>query len=109
MGVWLRRPIEDIPVSAAAKFAEERLRRSGRCHESEIKDALSKSDRRFRGPDAMSESALRDMIRNWHPAADRTATGYYKNLSLRAKVDPFTGQTIGSEDVVPAARRQTDI
>ncbi len=98
-----------LSLSGAAKFAEERLRRSGRCHESEVRDALSKSDRRFRGPDAMSESALRDMIRNWHPAADRTATGYYKNLSLRAKVDPFTGQTIGSEDVVPAARRQTDV
>ena len=46
------------------------------------------------------------MVRNWHPAADRTATGYYKNLSLRAKVDPFTGQTTGSEDAVPAVRRR---
>ena len=85
------------------------MRRSGRCHESEIRGALSKSDRRFRGPNEMSESALRDMIRNWHPAADRTDTGYYKNLSLRAKVYPFTGQTTGSKDAVPASRRQIDV
>ena len=92
----------------AAQFAEERLRQSGRCHESEIRDALAKSDRGFRGPNSLSDSTLRDMIRNWHPAVDRTATGYYKNLSLRAKIDPFTGQTTGSEDAVPAPRRQAD-
>lgn len=89
----------------AAQFAEERLRRSGRCHESEVRDALSKADRRFRGPDSLSESALRDMIRNWHPAADRTSSGYYKNLSVRAKTDAW-GQTTGSKDAVPVSRRQ---
>ena len=97
-----------IALHCAAKFADQRLRRSGRCHESEVRDALQKADRRLRGPNSLSESALRDMIRNWHPAADRTATGYYKNMSLRAQVDPFTGQTIGSEDAVPASRRQAE-
>ncbi len=92
-------------TAAAAHFVEERLRRSGRCHESEIRDALAKSDKRFCGPKSLSESTLRDMIRNWHPAADRTTTGFCKNLSLRAKIDPFTGQTTGSEDAVPAPRR----
>ncbi len=34
------------------------------------------------------------MIRNWHPTADRTSSGYYKNLSL---------QTLGGEVPRPAA------
>ena len=107
--VLKRRPHNGKPaLHRAAKFADQRLRRSGRCHESEVRDALQKADRRLRGPNSLSESALRDMIRNWHPAADRTATGYYKNMSLRAQVDPFTGQTIGSEDAVPASRRQAE-
>lgn len=47
----------------AARFADARLQRSGRCHESEIRAALKGEMRRFRSPDSLSSSALRDMIR----------------------------------------------
>ena len=43
------------------------------------------------------------MVRNWHPDVERTRTGYLKNLSLRPRVDPFTGQQIGSVDAAVAA------
>jgi hypothetical protein len=38
---------------------------------------------------------LRDMVSNWHPKAQRTASGYYKNVSLKPKADPFSGATMG--------------
>ena len=60
----------------AARFAERRLQRSGRCHESEIRAALGREFTRYRNPETLSDSALRDMIRNWHRGADRTATGW---------------------------------
>ena len=60
----------------AARFAERRLQRSGRCHESEIRAALGREFTRYRSPDTLSDGALRDMIRNWHRGADRTATGW---------------------------------
>ena len=43
--------------------------------------------------------------RNWHPSADRTASGYYKNLSLQERVDPFTGELTGSAAVVRSSGR----
>jgi len=52
-----------LAVLAAARFAEGRLRRSGRCHESEIRAALKAEVRRFRSPDSLSSAALKDMIR----------------------------------------------
>lgn len=88
-----------------ARFAEARLRRSGRCHESEIRAALKGEVRRFGSTDSLSSAALRDMIRNWHPGADRTASGYYKNLSLQERVDPFTGEMTGSAAVVRSSGR----
>ncbi|KAK9917166.1 hypothetical protein WJX75_001505 [Coccomyxa subellipsoidea] len=87
-------------------FADARLQRSGRCHESEIRAALKGEVRRFRSPDSLSSSALRDMIRNWHPSAERTATGYYKNLALRQRVDPFTGEITGSAAAAGSARTE---
>lgn len=38
---------------------------------------------------------LRDMVANWHPIAQRTPSGYYKNVSLKVFSDPFTGKTTG--------------
>lgn len=29
------------------------------------------------------KAARRDMIRNWHPQAERSGQGFYKNLSFR--------------------------
>jgi hypothetical protein len=57
---------------------------------------------RYRSPDVLPDTALRDMVRNWHAGVDRSANGFYRNLSLRPRVDPFTGQTTGS--VVPVGR-----
>ena len=36
------------------------------------------------------------MIRNWHPGAERTPKGYYKNLSVVLRVDPFTLEVKGT-------------
>jgi hypothetical protein len=35
------------------------------------------------------------MVLKWHPRAQRTPTGYYKNVSLKPKADPFTGDVVG--------------
>jgi hypothetical protein len=93
-------------VRLAARFADQRLRRSGRCHESEVRGALQGEVRSFRGREALSDALLRDLIRNWHPGADRTPAGYYKNLSLRARIDMFTGEVTGTEEVTGAASRR---
>lgn len=68
-------------------FAEERLERGGRCHESEIRKAFKADHPSFAG----NEDYLRDMVSSWYPQAQRTPSGYYKNVSVVAKVDPFTG------------------
>lgn len=44
--------------------------------------------------------------RNWHPSVERTATGYYKNLALRQRVDPFTGEMTGSAAAAGSARAE---
>jgi hypothetical protein len=77
--------------------------RKGRCHESEVFAAFRRQHARYRQPDTMPDATLRDMVRNWHPDAERTRTGYLKNLSLRPRVDPFTGQVTGSVDTAVAA------
>lgn len=84
-------------MHVAAAWANDNLQKSGQCHQSEIYSSFRKQFARYRSPDALSDAALKDMIRNWHPSASRTANGYYKNISVQAKVDPFTGQTTGSE------------
>jgi hypothetical protein len=70
-------------VSAAAGFAEARLQRSGRCHESEVFGAFRQRFGKYRSADVMPDSTLRDMVRNWHPGVERTRTGYLRNISLR--------------------------
>lgn len=69
-------------------FAEQRLKKGGRCHESEVMKAFKASNPSFAG----QEEYLRDMISSWHPGAQRTASGYYKNVSVLAKVDNLSGQ-----------------
>ncbi|GIL79017.1 hypothetical protein Vretimale_75 [Volvox reticuliferus] len=77
-------------------FAESRLVRSGRCHESEVAAAFRREFPRYRSREALSDGVLRDLIRNWHPDADRTPNGYYRNLSLAARVNAFTGKVEGA-------------
>ncbi|XP_075264004.1 uncharacterized protein LOC142355854 [Convolutriloba macropyga] len=70
-------------------FAEERLLRTGRCHETEIYSAFRKSNAKYRDPATIPDRTLRDMIRQWFPASQRTSTGYYKNVSVIPRADPF--------------------
>ena len=35
------------------------------------------------------------MVANWYPQAQRSAAGFYKNVSLQPRSDPFTGETTG--------------
>ncbi|GAB4824184.1 hypothetical protein N2152v2_011230 [Parachlorella kessleri] len=68
-------------------FADEQLQRTGRCHESEVIRGFRRTKGRYRrasGPESViSDTTIRDMIRSWHRRADRTGSGYYKNLSFR--------------------------
>jgi hypothetical protein len=48
-----------------------------------------------RSQDAVPDATLRTMVVNWHPEAQRTRTGFYKNLSVKPYVDAFTGKTLG--------------
>jgi hypothetical protein len=68
---------------AAAGFADARLQRSGRCHESEVFTAFRQRFGKYRSADVIPDSTLRDMVRNWHPGVERTRTGYLRNISLR--------------------------
>eukprot|EP00798_Chlamydomonas_sp_ICE-L_P032713 gene32713-3597_t len=97
--VTLKSQWEDFAI-----FGDERLQRAGRCHESEVYKEFRAKYPKFRSEEAISDSTLRDMIRNYHPAAQRTPQGYYKNLSVLARVDAFTGETVGVDKIpVPSA------
>lgn len=66
-----------------AVFANKRLQRSGRCHESEVYRVFRQTAGRYRTPEGITDLTLRSLVRQWHPDAQRTPGGYYKNLSLR--------------------------
>ncbi|KAL4856150.1 hypothetical protein ACK3TF_003300 [Chlorella vulgaris] len=67
-----------------AKFANVRLERRGRCHETEIVRALQRDLPKYRegGSAALDSSTLRKLVRNWAPEAERSSNGYYKNIQL---------------------------
>ena len=46
------------------------------------------------GETRLSERDLYTMILNWHPNAERTSNGYFKNLSLREGVDQRSAVTV---------------
>jgi hypothetical protein len=69
------------------RWADERLVRSGRCHESEIFKSFRKSFPRHR--EQLEDASLRDMVRNWCATVDRSPSGYYKGVSLAPYKDPF--------------------
>lgn len=92
--------VEASPHFDAATFADERLQPRGGCHETEIFEAFRRSNARYRTEEALSNATLRQFIRNWakqymYPTAERTSTGYFKKISLREKIDPFTGKQSG--------------
>ena len=70
------------PPVPAARFADARLQRSGRCHESEVLKALQRELPQFRREGALDGGMLRKLVRNWAPDAERSSAGYYKGVSL---------------------------
>lgn len=66
-----------------AEFADEVLVRRGRCHETEVFGSFRRRFGRYRTEAQLSDIRLRDMVRNWHPGAERSRAGWYKNLSLK--------------------------
>ena len=87
-------------------FAEETLERKGRCHSTEVTRAFKRrfgskyalSESRVDASDAtardLSEKDLYTMILNWHPNAERTSNGYFKNLSLKEGADRRSAVTV---------------
>lgn len=65
--------------------------------------AFRKQHAKYRRPEAVSDSTLRDMVRNFHPDVGRTKSGYFKNLSVKPVVDPFTGKAGGFVAEAPRA------
>ena len=78
-------------------FADEALERRGRCHGSEVERAFRRRFGKYTEA-VLSDRDLRTMILNWHPNAERTSAGYYKNLSVKEVVDrrnPVTVKDLG--------------
>jgi len=75
-------------------FADGALQRRGRCHSTEVYRAFRRKFPRYGDGDVLSDKDLRTMILNWHPNADRTNGGYYKNLSLQSGVDQRSAVTV---------------
>jgi len=78
-------------------FADEALERRGRCHGSEVERAFRRRFGKYTEA-VLSDRDLRTMILNWHPNAERTSAGYYKNLSVKEGVDrrnPVTVKDLG--------------
>jgi len=77
-----------------ARWADNRLERSGRCHFTEINTAFrtEPGNNRYRTEDGVSNMEVRNMIANWAPTASRTSAGYYKGLSVKPRIDPFSGK-----------------
>lgn len=70
-----------LPFLPAVRFANVRLQRTGRCHESEVFGVFRREHSRYRTAETLSDATLRDLVRNWHPGVERTPNGYYRNLS----------------------------
>jgi hypothetical protein len=87
----------------AVGFANLRLQRSGRCHESEVFAAFRKELPKYRSPEVTDDEQLRSFVRNWHPTATRSRSGFLKGVSVAARVDPFSGQLTGSTSAVQSA------
>eukprot|EP00198_Chlamydomonas_reinhardtii_P009624 XP_001698961.1 predicted protein [Chlamydomonas reinhardtii] len=61
---------------------------------------------RYRSQDALTDATLRSLVRNWAPEVDRTPNGFYRGVSLRPRVNEFTGQVEGGSGAsTPVASR----
>lgn len=84
-------------------FAEDALLPRGRCHESAVFAAFRARHGKYRTQEALSDTRLRDMVRNWNRGAERSRTGWYRNVSLRAGPESAQGGRPAST-VDPAER-----
>jgi len=77
-----------------AVWADCQLSRSGRCHVSEINSAFRTDPKngKWRSQEALPDRDIVEMIANWAPEATRSSSGYYKGVSVKPRVDPFTGR-----------------
>ncbi len=82
-------------------FADDALIRRGRVHESEIFKAFRARFGRYRTQDALNDIRLRDMMRNWHRGAERSRSGWYKNVSLR-NAQPAERQPLPESERLPS-------
>ncbi|WIA21371.1 hypothetical protein OEZ85_000590 [Tetradesmus obliquus] len=73
-----------------AGFADVRLQRSGRCHESEVFTAFRQRFGKYRSADVMPDSTLRDMVALW---AAMTAGYIIGFVDAAGMVDPATQST----------------
>ena len=67
-----------------ANFADNALLPTGRCHESEIFKSFRSRFGRYRTQEALQDTRIRDMVRNWNRDAERSRTGWYRNVSLKS-------------------------
>ncbi len=79
-----------LPCMRAVGFADARLQRNGRCHESEVFAAFRRDLVRYRAPEAVTDDQLRSFVRNWAAGATRSSTGYLKGVSVAARACPRT-------------------
>lgn len=84
-------------------FASRRLQYNGQCHESEIFGAFKTDKVKYRNQNQITEKMIRYMIKKWAPKAERTTYGFYKNISVRAQIDPFTGEWKGRKTQNPVS------
>jgi hypothetical protein len=81
---------EEIALEAVwndfSSFADSSLKRSGRCHESEVFKEFRRRYGRYRDSEKLGDPVIRDLIKNWNPAAARSRNGYYNNLSVVSKI-----------------------
>ena len=71
-------------------FADARLARRGRCHARDVAAAYRRASPAFRAraanagdaPSPEAEAELRAFVAQWHPQAERSSAGFYKNLSV---------------------------
>ena len=88
-------------------FADARLARRGRCHANEVEAAYRRFSpayaQRRRGDaaaNAAGDADLRNFVANWSPAAERTAGGFYKGISILPE-----GGALQAEAVLPGAEQ----
>ena len=93
-----------------AKWADLKLQKKGNCHFNDVSDAFRKypPHGRYRSTDGLSDQRLRQLIRQWAPAARRTRAGFYKGLSLVPSQPPPAGAPRAAAEPATEPETATD-